>query len=45
MNWQTGVVYSPPNLPGWKDVPLAAEMSKRLGGAPCSNSNDANCAS
>src|SRR5512134_3699547 len=23
MNWQTGVVFSPPNLPGWQDVPLA----------------------
>jgi len=31
MNWQSGIVYSPPNLPGWKDVPLASEMEKRLG--------------
>lgn len=31
MNWQTGVVYSPPNLPGWSHVPLAEEMGKRLG--------------
>ena len=23
MNWQTGVVFAPPNLPGWKDVPLS----------------------
>lgn len=44
MNWQTGVVYSPPNLAGWKDVPLAAEMSKRLDGVPCFVDNDANCA-
>lgn len=44
MNWQTGVVFSPPNLPGWADVPLAAEMSRRLGGAPCFVDNDANCA-
>jgi glucokinase len=31
MNWQTGVVYSPPNLPGWSNVPLADLMTKRLG--------------
>ncbi len=43
MNWQTGVVYSPPNLPGWKNVPLAAEMQKRLG-VPCFVENDANVA-
>ncbi len=43
MNWQTGIVYSPPNLPGWKDVPLAADMSKRLG-VPCYVDNDANVA-
>ncbi len=44
MNWKTGVVYSPPNLPGWKNVPLAEEMSKRLGGVPCFVENDANVA-
>ncbi|HOQ90600.1 MAG TPA: ROK family protein, partial [Candidatus Hydrogenedentes bacterium] len=43
MNWQTGVVYSPPNLPGWKDVPLADEMQRRLG-VPCFVDNDANVA-
>lgn len=43
MNWQTGIVYCPPNLPGWKDVPLAAEMQKRLG-FPCFVDNDANVA-
>ncbi|HOK90898.1 MAG TPA: ROK family glucokinase [Candidatus Hydrogenedentes bacterium] len=43
MNWQTGVVYSPPNLPGWKDVPLADEMARRLG-VPCFVDNDANVA-
>jgi len=43
MNWQTGVVYSPPNLPGWKNVPLADEMQKRLG-FPCFVDNDANVA-
>lgn len=44
MNWQTGVVFSPPNLPGWSNVPLAAAMSQRLGGVPCFVDNDANCA-
>ncbi|NLV43539.1 MAG: ROK family glucokinase [Candidatus Hydrogenedentes bacterium] len=43
MNWQTGIVYSPPNLAGWKNVPLAAEMTKRLG-VPCYVDNDANVA-
>ncbi len=43
MNWQTGIVYSPPNLPGWKDVPLADLMTKRLG-VPCYVDNDANVA-
>lgn len=43
MNWQTGVVFSPPNLPGWKDVPLADIMAKRLG-VPCFVDNDANVA-
>lgn len=43
MNWQTGIVFSPPNLPGWKDVPLADLMSKRLG-FPCFVDNDANVA-
>lgn len=43
MDWQSGVVYSPPNLPGWKDVPLAEEMRSRLG-IPCFVDNDANVA-
>lgn len=43
MNWQTGVVFSPPNLPGWKNVPLAEEMKNRLG-VPCYVDNDANVA-
>lgn len=43
MNWQTGVVFQPPNLPGWRDVPLAAEMQQRLG-VPCFVDNDANVA-
>ncbi len=43
MNWQTGIVYSPPNLPGWNNVPLADEMKRRLG-VPCYVDNDANVA-
>lgn len=43
MNWETGIVYSPPNLPGWKDVPLADQMTKRLH-IPCFVDNDANVA-
>ncbi|MCC6143082.1 MAG: ROK family protein, partial [Candidatus Hydrogenedentes bacterium] len=35
--------YSPPNLPGWKNVPLAQEMEKRIG-IPCFVDNDANVA-
>lgn len=43
MDWRTGVVYSPPNLPGWRDVPLADIMRQRLG-VPCYVENDANVA-
>ena len=43
MNWQTGIVFEPPNLPGWKNVPLAEEMQKRLH-IPCYVDNDANVA-
>lgn len=43
MNWQTGVVFSPPNLAGWVDVPLAELMHGRLG-LRCFVDNDANCA-
>ncbi len=43
MNWQTGIVYSPPNFPGWKNVPLADAMKQRLG-VPCFVDNDANVA-
>jgi len=43
MNWQTGVVFAPPNLKGWKNVPLGEAMTKRLG-FPCFVDNDANVA-
>jgi len=43
MDWRSGVVYSPPNLPGWSNVPLADIMHKRLG-VPCYVENDANVA-
>ncbi len=42
-NPHTGVVFSPPNLPGWKDVPLAQLMTERLG-LRCFVDNDANLA-
>lgn len=43
LNPKTGVVLNPPNLPGWHDVPLAAEVSRRFG-LPCRVENDANAA-
>ena len=43
MDWRSGVVYSPPNLPGWKNVPLGDLMHQRLG-VPCFVENDANVA-
>jgi glucokinase len=43
MNWRTGVVYSPPNLPGWHDVPLADLMRERTN-TPTYVDNDANVA-
>lgn len=43
MNWRTGVVFSPPNLPGWENVPLADLMRERLN-VPTYVDNDANVA-
>ncbi len=37
-----GVITSPPNLPGWNDVPLARLLTEQLG-TPASLENDANC--
>ncbi|MDR7537326.1 MAG: ROK family protein [Armatimonadota bacterium] len=39
----TGVVFAPPNLQGWRDVPLAALVRERLG-MPVAVENDANAA-
>jgi len=43
MNPKTGVIYNPPNLPGWSHVPLAELVSKKFG-LPCRAENDANAA-
>ena len=43
LNWQKGLVYDLPNLPGWRDVPLAQLMEQRLD-LPCYVDNDANVA-
>ena len=42
-NPQTGVVSTPPNLPGWRDVPLARLLGERLG-VPAWIENDAKAA-
>jgi glucokinase len=43
MDWRSGIVFSPPNLPGWENVPLGDLMQTRLG-VPCFVENDANVA-
>jgi glucokinase len=43
LNPKTGVVLNPPNLPGWRDVPLARMVAERYG-VPCLLENDANAA-
>ena len=43
LNPRTGVVFTPPNLPGWKDVPLKAILEEALG-LPVYLGNDANLA-
>src|SRR6266576_56980 len=40
---RTGVVLNPPNMPCWRDFPLAAEISSRYGGS-VKIDNDANAA-
>lgn len=43
LNPHTGVVINPPNLPGWHNFPLAAEISKAYG-LPVRVDNDGNAA-
>src|SRR5712691_6547818 len=43
LNPQTGVVLNPPNLPGWRNFPLAAEISKAYS-LPVRVDNDGNAA-
>lgn len=43
LDWRTGVVLSPPNLPGWRDVPLRAIVEDAFG-LPTYLENDANVA-
>ncbi len=43
LNPRTGVVYSPPNLPGWDNVPLQSILEDKLG-LPVFLGNDANLA-
>src|SRR5258708_7597198 len=43
LNAQTGVVLNPPNLPGWRDVPLA-RMAREKFGLPVHLENDCNAA-
>lgn len=38
---KTGIIYSPPNLPGWDAIPVTALFAKRYG-IPASVQNDAN---
>lgn len=40
---RAGIVVNPPNLPGWRDVPLAAMVAERFG-LPAMVENDANAA-
>lgn len=43
LNPATGVILSPPNLPGWTNIPLRGLLSQRLG-RPVFLNNDANLA-
>lgn len=38
---KTGIIYSPPNLPGWDEIPITDLFTKRYG-IPASIQNDAN---
>ncbi|MCL4499445.1 MAG: ROK family protein [Chloroflexi bacterium] len=41
LNPRTGILYTPPNLPGWRDVPLRRILEERFG-VPVFVGNDAN---
>lgn len=43
LDWDTGVIHEAPNLPGWKEVPLAARIGAAVG-LPTFLENDANAA-
>lgn len=43
LNPTTGIIYSPPNLPGWHEVPLRDILEQRIG-LPVFLGNDANLA-
>src|SRR5208282_374905 len=43
LNPKTGVVLNPPNLPGWRNVPLQ-EMARKKFGLPVRLENDCNAA-
>jgi glucokinase len=41
LNPKTGVIFNPTNMPGWVNVPLAEEVTRRFA-LPCRVENDAN---
>ncbi|HYM10814.1 MAG TPA: ROK family protein [Bryobacterales bacterium] len=41
LNPETGFIFNPTNMPGWVNIPLAEEVSRRFG-VPCRVENDAN---
>jgi glucokinase len=43
VDWEAGSVLAPPNLPGWKEVPIAAWVGREFA-CPIRLENDANCA-
>jgi glucokinase len=43
LNSKTGVILNPPNLPGWRDVPLAKMAAEKFG-VPVTLENDCNAA-
>lgn len=43
LNWQTGIIYQTPNLPGWENYPIVKSLEERVG-MKCYLENDANAA-